>query len=195
MEDMKSAFKKAGFKEQETKVHGSSAEGKKYTAPQQPEEQKNSFRTQDSTALQSHSVPQNNTASRNLSQLIDLSHNYTEKAEQVILNLKREMGRDYDKFTTSKIRNILSMITEIYNDVLNEKGETLNSNIQSRIERLKVRLIYECGREPNVVRPFVEKAGLIQIISGIGSSKTKFNELSCYMEALVAYHRYYGGKD
>lgn len=177
MQDMKSAFIKAGFKEQETKVHGSSAEDRKHAASQ------------------SHSVPQNNTASRNPSQPIDLSHGYVEKAEQVILNLKREMGGNYDKFSTTKIRNILSMITEIYNDVLNEEDETLSSNIQSRIERLKVRLIYECGREPDVVKPFVEKAGLIQIISGIGSSKTKFNELSRYMEALVAYHRYYDGKD
>ena len=57
---------------------------------------------------------------------------------------------------------------------------------------LKVRLIYECGRE-RMVKKFYEKAGLDEIISGIGSSKKKFISFVRYMEALVAYHLYYGG--
>ena len=56
------------------------------------------------------------------------------------------MGRDYQNFTTSKIRNILAMV-QIYNDVISEMKHCLS---QSRIEYLKS-LVYECGREPRIV--------------------------------------------
>ncbi|MFY9177226.1 MAG: type III-A CRISPR-associated protein Csm2 [Caldicoprobacterales bacterium] len=115
---------------------------------------------------------------------------YTAKAEKVILELRKD--RYYHNFTTSKIRNILSMVNEIYNDVLGEKDDSLPTAIQDRIMHLKVRLIYECGRE-RMVKKFYEKAGLDEIISGIGSSKKKFISFVRYMEALVAYHLYYGG--
>ncbi|WP_083454065.1 type III-A CRISPR-associated protein Csm2 [Syntrophomonas palmitatica] len=124
-----------------------------------------------------------------------LQQNYTVQAEQVILDLKTAMGRDYQNFTTSKIRNILARVSEIYNDVLAEYSETLDLEIQSRIEYLKVRLVYECGREPRVIKPFVDKAGLLQLLNGIGASRQNFINFARYMEALVAYHRFHGGRD
>lgn len=134
-------------------------------------------------------------ASKPSPQTASLPLDYTTKADQVIIGLRQTMGRDYNNFTTSKIRNILGMVSEIYNDVLNEMNETLSADIQSRIEYLKVRLVYECGREPGVVKPFVQEAGLLAIISGIGTSRKKFIEFARYMEALVAYHRFHGGRD
>lgn len=124
-----------------------------------------------------------------------LEKNYTEQADQVIQELKRSLGRDYQKFTTSKIRNILAMISEIYNDVITEQDDHLSPELQSRIEYLKVRLVYECGREPYVVKPFVSKAGLLDLLSNIGDSRESFKKFSRYMEALVAYHRFHGGQD
>ena len=124
-----------------------------------------------------------------------LGPGYTKQAEEVIIALKSSMGRKFEKFTTSKIRNILAQVSEIYNDVVNEQGDVLKEEYKSRIEYLKVRLVYECGREPDVVKPFVEKAGLISLINDIGDSRQKFKDFARYMEALVAYHRFHGGKD
>jgi CRISPR-associated protein Csm2 len=87
------------------------------------------------------------------------------------------------------------MVSDIYNDVLTEQDEVLNDEIRGKIAYLKVRLIYECGREPNIVKPFVELAGLLDIISGIGYSRQRFIDFEHYMEALVAYHRFHEGKD
>jgi len=124
-----------------------------------------------------------------------LGLNYTAQAEQVIQELKRSMGRDYQNFTTSKIRNVLAKVSEIYNDVRAENDEVLSLDLQSRIEYLKVRLVYECGREPWVVKPFVVKAKLLDLLNSIGDSRQNFIEFARYMEALVAYHRFYGGRD
>jgi CRISPR-associated protein Csm2 len=127
--------------------------------------------------------------------MISLPQDYTAKAEQVITSLQKTMGKDYKNFTTSKIRNILAMVNEIYNDIQSEAGETLSSKIQNQIQYMKVRLVYECGREPNVIKPFVIKAELLEIIEWIKDSRTNFINFARYMEALVAYHRFYGGRD
>ena len=124
-----------------------------------------------------------------------LELNYTEQADRVIQELSVSMGRDYQSFTTSKIRNILAKVSEIYNDVLIEHDEVLSPDMQSRIEYLKVRLVYECGREPRSVKLFVNKAGLLSLLNGIGDSRRNFIDFARYMEALVAYHRFHGGKD
>lgn len=124
-----------------------------------------------------------------------LEQNYAAQAEQVILDLKNSMDRDYQKFSTSKIRNILDRVSEIYNDVMAEYDENLSLEMQSRMEYLKVRLVYECGREPKVVKPFVDRAGLLKLLNGIGDSRQRFIDFARYMEALVAYHRFYGGSE
>lgn len=131
---------------------------------------------------------------RSASAQFKLEKNYAAQAEAVILDLSQSM-RNYRDFTTSKIRNILAQVSDIYNDVVLLPDEVLSPEIQSRIEYLKVRLAYECGREPNVVKPFVKRAGLLELIEGIGDSRDNFIRFSRYMEALVAYHRFHGGRD
>jgi CRISPR-associated protein Csm2 len=123
----------------------------------------------------------------------DVFQDYTARAESVIKELKNN-ERQYRIFTTSKIRNILAMVNEIYNDVQAERDEILSENIQERILHLKVRLVYECGRE-EIIKKFYDKAGLEKMISDIGNSRKKFIAFARYMEALVAYHLFYGGSD
>lgn len=119
---------------------------------------------------------------------------YVNRAEKVILELQKQEGKNYRNFTTSKIRNILSMVNEIYNEVMSDNNEKLSDRIQDKIMHLKVRLIYECGRE-RIVKKFYNEAGLDEIISNIGDSREKFVSFVRYMEALVAYHLYHGGKE
>ena len=124
-----------------------------------------------------------------------LGLDYTAQADKVIQDLRRSMGRKYNNFTTSKIRNILTLISNIYNDVWFDREEVLNQDLQSRVEYLKVRLVYECGREREVVKPCVEQAGLLDLLNSIGDSRQNFIKFARYMEALVAYHRFHGGRD
>ena len=59
---------------------------------------------------------------------------------------------------------------------------------------IRVRFMYECGREPKV-NEFVQKAQILDILKEIKQSKKNYLLFSRYMEALIAFHRYYGGRD
>ncbi|NLH00778.1 MAG: type III-A CRISPR-associated protein Csm2 [Clostridiales bacterium] len=125
--------------------------------------------------------------------------NYVSKAEEVIksLSYQDKLGNTYVKLTTSKIRNLLSMVSELYNDAIRQRDDALSPEMQSRIQRLKVRIAYEAGRttRDDDVKKFVENAQLFGIISEIGGSRKNLILFCNYFEALVAYHRYYGGKE
>ena len=120
------------------------------------------------------------------------NENYVGEAEKVIRNLlDKNRGRI---LTTSKIRNILSMISDIYNDVRYLPGEELNAEILGRIQYLKLHVVYEAGRE-RAVKDFIEEADLLSVIDSIGKSKEKFLLFCHYMEALVDYRKYLGKND
>ena len=73
-----------------------------------------------------------------------LEENYVENAETVIKNLKVKKdskGRVTQMVSMSKLRNILSMTADIYNDVLNLQEDKIPSQIRSKIEYLKIRNI------------------------------------------------------
>ena len=124
--------------------------------------------------------------------------NYVEKAEAAILLHKNRINektkRKKPMVNTSKIRNLLSMTADIGNEVLSWKEETLSDELCGRIDYLKVRVLYEAGREP-VVKEFVENTDILKYISEIQGSRKNYLLFGRYMEALVAYHRYHGGKD
>ena len=131
--------------------------------------------------------------------MIITKNNYVEKAENAIIELKNKknrMGKTVPMVTTSKIRNILAMSAQIYNDVLGVIGDELSEDINARIDYLKLRIIYEVGRDTtNSVRNFVESAELIKCIEQINGSRENYRLFNNYMEALVAYHKYYCGKE
>ena len=116
--------------------------------------------------------------------------NYVDTAEKVIKDLMRKKS----KLTTTKLRNLLSMTTDIYNEIMDKKEERLNADICSRIEYLRVRFLYEAGREDSV-KDLVNEAGIMDLLKNINGSKKNFVLFSRYMEALVAFHRFHGGKD
>lgn len=123
--------------------------------------------------------------------------NYVEEAEKVINSLVRKdrNGKNVIDLTTSKIRNLLSMISQIYNVASHEADEKISEDLQSQVQYLKMRFAYEAGREPKIVKPFVDKAHIFSHIDHIGDSREKLIIFCHYMEALAAYHKYYGGRD
>lgn len=123
--------------------------------------------------------------------------NYVDEAERAILelrNMKSPNNRSIPMVTASKLRNLLAITADIYNTVLNQTGDKLPEEICSRIEYLRVRFLYEAGRE-TAVKNMVEKAGIIEILKNVKGSKKNYVLFNRYMEALVAFHKYYGGKD
>jgi CRISPR-associated protein Csm2 len=95
-----------------------------------------------------------------------------------------------DTLTTSKLRGIYSMIMNIYtriNDV--EDFERHKSDIKY----LKVRMAYEAGRVTEI-KEFLDKTLLMKAIDYIKTYE-QFALYCRYAESLVAYFKFYGGKD
>ena len=119
--------------------------------------------------------------------------NYVAKAESVILKLSKQVdkqGKVVAMVTNSKIRNLLSMSADIYNQVLDCKEDKLPQELNGRIEYLRVRYIYEAGREPRV-KDLVIQGELLEIMKEIQGSKKNYILYYHYMEALVAFKRFW----
>ena len=121
---------------------------------------------------------------------------YVDAAEQVILKIGqpdyRQEGKYRFQITTTKLRNILSLVSDIYNIENRRTGEKISDVSNSKLQMLRIRVLYEAGRDKKVER-FVEKSCLLQYIKGIDSNRENMLRFAHYMESLVAYHRYYGG--
>jgi CRISPR-associated protein Csm2 len=123
--------------------------------------------------------------------------NYVAKAESVILKLSKQVnkqGKVVAMVTNSKIRNLLSMSADIYNQVLDCKDDKLPQELNGRIEYLRVRYIYEAGREPKV-KDLVIQGELLEIMKEIQGSKKNYILYYHYMEALVAFKRFWNKND
>ena len=123
---------------------------------------------------------------------IELSdENYVDQAKKVIDNLVN--GRD-KILTTSKIRKLLSMVSDMYTKAKRLKSDVLNSEWISKIQYFKMHTIYEAGREPSV-KKFVEEAQLIDQLDKIKTDRKKLILFCHYMEALVAYRKFSNVRD
>ena len=125
-------------------------------------------------------------------------NNYADEAEKVILQLKNKTnpktGKGVPMVTTSKIRSILAMTSDIYNEVLMQQDDKLSDDLAGRIEYLRIRVVYEAGREQSV-KDFIMQAKILDILKEIKGSRKNYILFSRYMESLVAFHKFYGGKD
>lgn len=118
-------------------------------------------------------------------------NNYVDLAEKAICELCQT---EKSIVTTSKIRNLLAMTADIYNEVVNSRSERLSAEIIGKINYLKIRCVYEAGRDVGV-KKLVEKAEILKHIDEIKGSRAQYILFSRYMEALVAYRKFHGGRD
>lgn len=119
-----------------------------------------------------------------------------DKVENTIKELKtkkNQRGKPIGLLTVSQIRNLLAMSADILNEVLEYPEEKLSEELLDRISYLTVRFYYEAGRDEKV-KSFIETANLLPFLKGIKTRK-QYIQYYQYMEALVAFHKYYGGKD
>lgn len=134
----------------------------------------------------------------------EIESNLVGAAENVILDLKDKVGKGKIAVTKTQLRKILTAVVSLKNKVDVEvasqiaKGvnsvECVSEEMAAEIKFLKVAVIYQGSRDEKV-NDFVTVAGLTDFIDVIGNSIRKFNIFNKYVEALVAYHKYYGGRD
>ena len=122
---------------------------------------------------------------------------YINLAEKVINELSRSKkivrGREQPikLITTSIIRNLLAIMMDIKNDILESGTETLTPELAGRIQYLKVRMIYEAGRDESVIE-FLRISQLIGCVDKSGTSRKNYLLITRYMEALVAFRKFRG---
>ena len=127
-----------------------------------------------------------------------LNYDPVDAAEKVINHLEKDKNGNI-ALTTSQIRKFLTAINFIKNKVdlyiaHNRDANELSSELAAEIKFLKVNLLYQAGRA-QAVKHFMEISNLGAIIVAVGKDIKKFQRLCKYVEALVAYHKFMGGKD
>ena len=108
-----------------------------------------------------------------------------------------EKGKEIPKIKTSKIRKILGMLMEVYNTENLRRDEQLLEESVVKIQMARIRIAYECGREQEAksFKLFVNEMHLLPWLKTVGKSREAAIRYIHYLEALVAYHRFYGGRE
>ena len=122
-----------------------------------------------------------------------------QEAENVILRLKKD-GSGKLVITKSQIRKFLAAVNALTNKVddyraRNPRAVELSPALASAVKYLKVQLVYQAARNQTTVQPFVKQARLKERIDSIGTDLRAYEDFAHYVEALVAYHKFYGGED
>ena len=112
---------------------------------------------------------------------------YVDKAESAIKQLNK-FSND-KKLTTSKIRNLLSLTSNLYDE---SKVKPYGA-LSDKIAYLRVQFVYQAEREVSV-KDLLEKASILEALKEIKDIQT-LQRFCRYMEALVAFFRFHGGKD
>lgn len=133
--------------------------------------------------------------------------NIVDKAELAIKSIRKPNKKNHDKLVielkTNQIRKILTAVNILKNKVdiykiAKPQAKKLDEELQMEIEFLRINIAYQIGREKgkeNLVREFVEKADLLNMVKNINGDIKAFENFCRYIEALVAFHKFYGGQE
>lgn len=113
--------------------------------------------------------------------------NYARQAEMI---MNKYWNKGFKNLTTSKIRSIYALIMNLYTRI---DGEESFQKHRSDIQYLKVRMAYEAGREDSV-KSFLDETSLGKAVDNISDYDT-FVLYCRYAESLVAYFKFFGGRD
>lgn len=121
----------------------------------------------------------------------DLPADYVDEAERVIRRLKGNRS----VISITKLRNLFSMASEISSIEKLKSGDVLSEEGYAQMLMMRIRMVYEAGREESV-KTFLREAKLLEYLKGVGNNRKKMLNYTQYMEALVAYYRFLiGGKE
>lgn len=121
--------------------------------------------------------------------------NFAFKAEQFIVPLDENTQSRrfaFSQLSVSKLRSIYSLITNIHARV--NTPEDLEA-CMSDLQYIKVKMAYESGRERNKdVKDFISMTHLMDLLDQIHTYE-QFVLYCRYAESLVAYFKFYGGRE
>ena len=122
----------------------------------------------------------------------------TSEAIQTLIEVAESIGQHLAKsVTTSQIRNIFGTARMIEQEVKTlEDDKPLPIRVQRDLQMLRPKLAYQYGR----IQKRDEKEGmgaltgiLSEAIALVGSDVRRFRNFMDFFEAILAYHRRYGG--
>lgn len=119
--------------------------------------------------------------------------NFATFAEDIIAPRQQGGGKRalaFTNLTTSKLRSIYGLIMNIYTKI-NDPADF--DRYKSDLQYLKVRMAYEAGRD-QTVKAFLDKSFLRLLIDCV-KDYDQFVLYCRYAESLVAYFKFYGGKE
>ena len=117
---------------------------------------------------------------------------YARLAERTMKELKQEGApkNEFGGLTTTKLRGIYGMVMNVYTKINTPHDFDA---CKSDLQYLRVKMAYEAGRE-RAVKTFLEKTALMKLIDRV-QTYDQFKLYCRYAESLVAYFKFYGGKD
>ncbi len=101
-----------------------------------------------------------------------------------------------NQISTSQIRKFLAAVNKINNKIRYQNNDDiLSEDIVAEIAYMRVQFAYIVGRNKN--NKGLEKLHkeLDGAIANIKNSKSNFINFARYVEAIVAYHKFHGGRD
>lgn len=125
-------------------------------------------------------------------QTIDLNY-----AEDVVKHLKTQRMRrgrrevPY-KISSSKLRTLLEPVNNLFTQVHHGASAQLSDEIIEELQYIKVRFMYESGRE-EAVKKFLDQSYLVRMLDQVveNGDKRSFIYFCRYFEALIAYAKYH----
>jgi CRISPR-associated protein Csm2 len=126
----------------------------------------------------------------------------TSEAIQTMIEVAESIGRHLAKsVTTSQIRNIFGTVRTIEQDVKTlEDDQPLPIRVQRDLQMLRPKLAYQYGRvqgrddDPQKAAMGALTGILSEAIALVGSDVRRFRNFMDFFEAILAYHRRYGGR-
>ncbi len=120
----------------------------------------------------------------------NLDENTFARVAEAFMTKDGALRKEFGGLTTTKLRGIYGMVMNVYTKI--NTPEDFDA-CKSDLQYLKVKMAYEAGREP-AVKTFLEITKLMQLIDCV-KSYDQFKLYCRYAESLVAYFKFYGGKD
>lgn len=123
------------------------------------------------------------------------------KAEKIILGLKNDrLLGGTNGLTTNQIRKFLTAVNTLTNKITlyrhqQEQTRELSEDLAKEVRFLKVKLAYQVARGNKGVKRFAEDTRLKEYIDTVGSDLKEYMAFAQFIEALVAYHKFYGEKE
>ena len=126
----------------------------------------------------------------------------TPEAIQTLIEVAESIGRHLARnVTTSQIRNIFGTVRTIEQDVKTlEDDQQLPIQVQRDLQMLRPKLAYQYGRvqgredDPQKAAMGALTGILSEAIALVGSDVRRFRNFMDFFEAILAYHRRYGGR-